>query len=157
VKDLRFVDESFTYGDLKKLSDKQLAKLVKHATTHVTPLPGDLLKHTKNLRDFTLNYETASHFTTTSDNDLHRPDIHRSEILNYASTEPYPNITERAKMVYDNPATIASYFFATQLIRRDVLSRSSYPVSFTKWFVSKFEFQGRGTVHEHTLKKLVYL
>ena len=60
-------------------------------------------------------------------------------------------------MVYNNPVTAAPYFFTYQLIRREVLSRGSYPVSFIKWYFSKFEFQGRGTIHEHTLKKLVYL
>ena len=43
------------------------------------------------------------------------------------------------------------------LLRRELLARYSYPTHFIKWFVDKFEFQNRGTVHDHALMKLIYL
>ena len=49
------------------------------------------------------------------------------------------------------------YYYIRTLLRRDVLSTHSYPVSFIRWFVDKFEFQGRGTIHDHMLSQLAYM
>ena len=160
--DHRLRSDDFTISDLKAMTNKQIAKLVKNAVVYMRALPGDpgdLRRVANNMRNFTLDYECASDFETTSYNDLHLPDLHRPEILNYRPTENGHNQDTNTcrQQVYDNPATVACYFMMRQLVRRDVLMRYNHPIRFTKWFLSKFEFQGRGTVHEHMLRKVVYL
>ena len=90
--------------------------------------------------------------------------MHKPEILNY---KPDDEITEkddcrwkildRRKMARRNPATVSFWFFFRQLMRRDILSRHNYPISYIKWFLAKYEDQFRGTMHEHVLQKLVFL
>ena len=37
------------------------------------------------------------------------------------------------------------------------MRQCSYPVAYEKWYARKFEFQDRGSVHEHSIKALVFL
>ena len=39
----------------------------------------------------------------------------------------------------------------------DVMRRSSYPVAYEKWYAREFEFQDRGSVHEHAVKVMTFL
>ena len=48
-------------------------------------------------------------------------------------------------------------FFIRQLINMEVMRECSYPVAYEKWFARKFEFQDRGSVHEHAVKALTFL
>ena len=49
------------------------------------------------------------------------------------------------------------WFFIRQLVNMEVMQRSSYPVAYEKWYARKFEFQDRGSVHEHAVKALTFL
>ena len=60
-------------------------------------------------------------------------------------------------MLHENPATVCMWFFIRQLINMDVMRRTSYPVAYETWFARKFEFQDRGSVHEHAVKALIFL
>ena len=64
---------------------------------------------------------------------------------------------ERYRMLHENPATVCMWFFIRQLINMDVMRRTSYPVAYETWFARKFEFQDRGSVHEHAVKALIFL
>ncbi len=64
---------------------------------------------------------------------------------------------DRHKMLHENPATVCMWFFIRQMINKDVMRRSSYPAAYEKWFASKFEFQDRGSVHEHSVKAMTFV
>ena len=142
------------------MSDRDIARMVHHAVVRIRPLegdPGHLRKVANDMRSFTMDYECPSDFDTTSYNDLHINDLHRMKILPYIRKSDANDILNRKRMVYNNPATVSFYFFMRSLIRRRILADYSYPTHFTKWFINKYEFQNRGSVHEHALKKLIYL
>ena len=63
----------------------------------------------------------------------------------------------RKKEVFDNPATVSSYFFLRRLITREIVSQFNCPTHFVKWFFAKYEDQFRGSVHVHELKKEVFM
>ena len=109
------------------------------------------------MRSFTMDYECPSEFATCSYNDLHDDALHTPKILPYLDEKDANDVRIRAHMVHNIPATVSFFFLMKILVRRDVLSRYSYPTSFMKWFLDKFEFQHRGTVHDHALQKLIFL
>ena len=63
----------------------------------------------------------------------------------------------RKKQVFDNPATVSSYFFLRRLITREIVAQFNCPTHFVKWFFAKHEDQFRGSVHVRELKKEVFL
>ena len=68
----------------------------------------------------------------------------------------YP-ANERYKMLHENPALVCMWFFIRQLINMDVMRQTSYPVAYEKWYARKFEFQDRGSVHEHAVKSMMFM
>ena len=68
----------------------------------------------------------------------------------------YPK-TQRYRMLHENPATVCMWFFIRQMVNMDVMRRCSYPVAYEKWYARKFEFQDRGSVHEHAVKALIFV
>ena len=68
----------------------------------------------------------------------------------------YYQIVNIDEMLHENPATVCMWFFIRQLVNMEVMRRTSYPVAYEKWFARKFEFQDRGSVHEHTVKALTF-
>ncbi len=84
----------------------------------------------------------------------------KPELMNMDATnrecQIYPD-EMRYRMLHENPATVCMWFFIRQMINMEVMRRRSYPVAYTKWYARKFEFQERGSVHEHNVKALVFL
>ena len=64
---------------------------------------------------------------------------------------------QRYTMLHENPATVCMWFFIRQFVNMQVMRECSYPVAYEKWFARKFEFQDRGSVHEHAVKALTFL
>ncbi len=154
------LDPDFKVADLEQMNSKDVARMVHHAVVRIRPLegdPGHLRQVANNMRSFTMDYECPSEFTTTAYNDLHDDALHTKKILPYLDDQDADDVRLRADMVYSNPATVSFFFLMKILIRRDVLARFSYPTNFIKWFVDKFEFQNRGSVHDHALQKLIFL
>lgn len=154
----------FTVGHLRKLGPKKIAQYVKHAIVRVKAIEGDpahLSRIASDFRSFTYEYESASEFSTTAFNDHNIMKLHKAEILNYEDDkngdEARKRITDRRRMARQNPATVSFWLFLKQLLRRDIISRHNYPISYVKWFLAKYEDQFRGTIHEHILQKLVFL
>ena len=158
---------TFTVGHLRKLGAKKIAQYVQHGVVRVRANEGDpahLNRVASDFRSFTYEYEAASEFSTTSFNDHNIMKMHKTEILNYKPDDEIEygdgnrwKILDRRKMARRNPATVSFWFFLKQLLRRDILSKHNYPISYVKWFLAKYEDQFRGTMHEHILQKLVFL
>ena len=49
------------------------------------------------------------------------------------------------------------WFFIRQMINMGVMRSSSYPRAYEKWYARKFEFQDRGSVHEHSVKAMTFV
>lgn len=73
----------------------------------------------------------------------HNPQIHNKQ--------------ERYTMLHENPATVCMWFFIRQFVNMQVMRQCSFPVAYEEWFARKFEFQDRGSVHEHAGKALTFL
>ncbi len=94
---------------------------------------------------------------------------HRRTIDESKMTSGQPEITnanskrleypkeQRYRMLHENPATVCMWFFIRQMINMDVMRQCSYPVAYEKWYARKFEFQDRGSVHEHAVKQMIFV
>ena len=85
----------------------------------------------------------------------HKPELQNTTDAS-RTAQIYPK-EMRYKMLHENPATVCMWFFIRQLVNMEVMQRSSYPVAYEKWYARKFEFQDRGSVHEHAVKALTFL
>ena len=106
----------------------------------------------------------ATTSTTTSEStptieqgsmDSGKPDLADKDAAN-RECQIYPD-EMRYRMLHENPATVCMWFFIRQMINMEVMRECSYPKAYTKWYARKFEFQDRGSVHEHNVKALIFL
>ena len=110
-----------------------------------------------NYKSATYNKQTfTEHFVIILIIQSHPP-VHTTPVtLHRTGDDIYP-ANQRYKMLHENPALVGMWFFIRQMINKEVMRKSSYPMAYETWYARKFEFQDRGSVHEHAVKALTYI